>query len=683
MVGAGGQQPVYGDVAVRLKNLRVTEIKTLLSECMLPLTGTKAVLLERLNKFCEHLTACEKEGIFRLLHVEDSNVNEKNPVTLPHHLGPLTLVSGGEGSLDGRIPLSYEAVRRYPVGDNLVVTFHYLRCYPAQSHASELDANVVSQVSIDTAKGVRTFQSPDPSAAFYTALKRFLEDYEGISVKERDSMLRQAYQISSRGLGRRLAGLDTDTNCGKRVLRAADRQHNAGCFRGTAADVACLNRFAHLSKYNALVVLPPDHKGPYRAPQQPRAISLKPWEAPASVAPLTQPSGDILKPVLEEYFPLWECREDSILIKPMPIEGGSGRFTIERRPKPDDKDKYFFLFLKRKVDGSLELDGFPHKLKVHLNDSVLSIPAKFERVDISKQVKHDVNTLRTEVTVAVDTPTNYFSVLKLYPKPVDDLIEKLKMECKLDKKNAIESLQKFLGDDDDELAADRATVQVSCPISRMRIVTPARGSACTHMQCFDLRWFLTVFENSKHQRRCTVCAKPIPSVKDLVVDGLLVDILREIEQDEGILSIHLQRGGSWSVAERDDEDEAPQATGRVKNEGESAVEDVDDGDEEEGNKGPEKREREENVDTEEGEGAAKRQKSSSSREPEPEVIVISDDEDEPDNDAPGSPITSEVGERDGGSFFDIGSGLGIEDGMSEYFGDGPFAGDFGGGFNFL
>uniref|UniRef100_A0A7S3DJ70 SAP domain-containing protein n=1 Tax=Palpitomonas bilix TaxID=652834 RepID=A0A7S3DJ70_9EUKA len=331
----------------KVRKLRVPELKTLLKECMIPSDGRKEVLEERLLQFCTHLTDREKEGIFRLLHIEDTNINEYNPVTLPHHLGPVTLVSGGDKEEpDGHIPLGYESVRRFYIEakDNSknvsktiskVFTLHYLRTHPAQSHARELQVSFVSQVSIDTPRGVRTFQSPDPNAAFYTAVKRILDESEDLSQPEKDLLLRKAYTISSRGLGRTLMGINMETRVGKRVKRATDRQHQRGCYRGTAADVACLNRFAHLSKYNSLPCIPVGHKGP----PPPHQAALKPWEAPAHVAALVPSTEEALSPVLEVFFPMWELKENGILLSSQPIEGGRGQFSVDGKPKAGDKDK--------------------------------------------------------------------------------------------------------------------------------------------------------------------------------------------------------------------------------------------------------------------------------------------------------------------------------------------------------
>eukprot|EP00297_Palpitomonas_bilix_P009440 CAMPEP_0113905542 /NCGR_PEP_ID=MMETSP0780_2-20120614/24095_1 /TAXON_ID=652834 /ORGANISM="Palpitomonas bilix" /LENGTH=344 /DNA_ID=CAMNT_0000899733 /DNA_START=565 /DNA_END=1597 /DNA_ORIENTATION=- /assembly_acc=CAM_ASM_000599 len=331
----------------KVKKLRVQELKTLLKECMIPSDGRKEVLEERLLQFCTFLTSREKDGIFRLLHVEGTNINEKYPVTLPHHLGPQPwFLVETKKEPDGRIPLGYESVRRFYIeakdnskddsqGVFKVFTLHYLKCRPAQSNTSEVEAPFVSQVSIDTPKGIRTFQSPDPSAAFYTAVKRILEDSEDLSQREKDLLLRKAYTISSRGLGRKLMGIDIETRVGERVKRATDRQHQRGCYRGTAIDVACLNRFAHLSKYNSLPCIPLGHK----APPPSRQTALKPWEAPAHVAPLAPLTEENLAPVLEVFFPMWELKKDGILLSAQPIEGGRGRFSVDGKPKAGDKDK--------------------------------------------------------------------------------------------------------------------------------------------------------------------------------------------------------------------------------------------------------------------------------------------------------------------------------------------------------
>mmetsp|Transcript_47482 Transcript_47482/g.122954 ORF Transcript_47482/g.122954 Transcript_47482/m.122954 type:complete len:121 (-) Transcript_47482:254-616(-) len=90
----------------RVHKLRVPELKLLLQECLLPVDGTKLVLTERLLHFCVYLTEREKNGIFRLLHTNDANNNERKPVTLPYHLGPVTLISGGDDvAPEGHIPV--------------------------------------------------------------------------------------------------------------------------------------------------------------------------------------------------------------------------------------------------------------------------------------------------------------------------------------------------------------------------------------------------------------------------------------------------------------------------------------------------------------------------------------------------------------------------------------------------
>uniref|UniRef100_A0A7S3G927 SP-RING-type domain-containing protein n=1 Tax=Palpitomonas bilix TaxID=652834 RepID=A0A7S3G927_9EUKA len=209
----------------------------------------------------------------------------------------------------------------------------------------------------------------------------------------------------------------------------------------------------------------------------------------------------------------------------------------------------------------------------------------------------------------------------------------------------------------------------------MRMETPVRGSQCTHMQCFDARWFMTVFEGSRSQRKCTVCQKPIPTLKDLVVDDLQVKILQTLKNDPGALSVHLVKDGTWSVADREK---------GTEDLGEDSNTLVDESTEGNGRLSPSplKRRHAEEGERGEEEGPSPKKKPKSESVPSPpEVEVIdvdaADDDGEEVEEALrddfGHPIDGEVGRHDGGSFFNIGSGdLSLE----EEFRDVPGTGEF-------
>mmetsp|Transcript_47292 Transcript_47292/g.122273 ORF Transcript_47292/g.122273 Transcript_47292/m.122273 type:complete len:275 (+) Transcript_47292:1196-2020(+) len=236
---------------------------------------------------------------------------------------------------------------------------------------------------------------------------------------------------------------------------------------------------------------------------------------------------------------------------------------------------------------------------------------------------------------------------------------------KLDKPQALRQLQTFIGEQDAEVEAHKVTVELNCPISRSRMEIPVRGADCKHMQCFDARWFVTVFEGSRSQRKCTVCQTPIPTLRDLVIDGLQVQMLRDVQADESALSVHLARDGSWVVADRERGIEGSEQMGDAL--GEIA------GEVGPGTPLPKRRREGEREGKEEGDERTKKSKSGRPRSPEVEIIDVDaeervGEEEEEEEEAVmrddyGHPLTEEVEECDGGSFFDLGGGaIGLADG---------------------
>lgn len=69
-------------------------------------------------------------------------------------------------------------------------------------------------------------------------------------------------------------------------------------------------------------------------------------------------------------------------------------------------------------------------------------------------------------------------------------------------------------------------ISLKCPISGMRILTPARGQNCRHFQCFDLKTFLQV-NCERTLWSCPICTMSIP-FHMIEVDQHQLNILREI-----------------------------------------------------------------------------------------------------------------------------------------------------------
>ena len=79
-------------------------------------------------------------------------------------------------------------------------------------------------------------------------------------------------------------------------------------------------------------------------------------------------------------------------------------------------------------------------------------------------------------------------------------------------------------------------VTLSCPLTLTRIGTPARSTRCQHVQCFDLRTYLTMECKSDAVRdveggvrcwHCPICSTRI-SATDLIVSPFFKKLLAEV-----------------------------------------------------------------------------------------------------------------------------------------------------------
>jgi E3 SUMO-protein ligase PIAS1 len=70
--------------------------------------------------------------------------------------------------------------------------------------------------------------------------------------------------------------------------------------------------------------------------------------------------------------------------------------------------------------------------------------------------------------------------------------------------------------DDDDIVVDSQTLSLRCPLSFMRIATPARSQTCMHAQCFDASsWYMTMEQTTTYL--CPVCDKTLVP-EELIMD---------------------------------------------------------------------------------------------------------------------------------------------------------------------
>ena len=78
------------------------------------------------------------------------------------------------------------------------------------------------------------------------------------------------------------------------------------------------------------------------------------------------------------------------------------------------------------------------------------------------------------------------------------------------------------------MSCEVVKIPLMCNLSGNRISYPARGSFCTHFQCFDLHNFLKFISMSNYPKWiCIFCKKPCYKFK---VDILLTTLIQEYQR---------------------------------------------------------------------------------------------------------------------------------------------------------
>ena len=62
---------------------------------------------------------------------------------------------------------------------------------------------------------------------------------------------------------------------------------------------------------------------------------------------------------------------------------------------------------------------------------------------------------------------------------------------------------------EDDIIMGDSIVNFNCPLTLSRIIYPAKGLKCTHVQVFDCLAFLNFMESSKRSWKCIVCNNKI------------------------------------------------------------------------------------------------------------------------------------------------------------------------------
>jgi E3 SUMO-protein ligase PIAS1 len=124
-------------------------------------------------------------------------------------------------------------------------------------------------------------------------------------------------------------------------------------------------------------------------------------------------------------------------------------------------------------------------------------------------------------------------------------------------------------EDPDEIVATSTVLSLKDPVGYTRITTPCRGTGCSHIQCFDVKYYLELQEQAPTWI-CPICQKHAPW-ESLALDQYVNDILNLTSK--GVEAVIVEPNGSWHL-----QNQADAANGRPKNPTPSDDDDDDDDD---------------------------------------------------------------------------------------------------------
>jgi hypothetical protein len=143
-------------------------------------------------------------------------------------------------------------------------------------------------------------------------------------------------------------------------------------------------------------------------------------------------------------------------------------------------------------------------------------------------------------------------------------------------------LRGTVDDDSISMVEKNISIDLADPFSSAIFKVPARGAACTHLECFDLETWLNTrpakspsrCDNSCNPTSCRLHTPPEPSHPDkwkcpicfkdarpysLRIDGFLLEVRKKLETDGKLQtkSMLVAEDGSWeAVIEEDDDDDS-------------------------------------------------------------------------------------------------------------------------------
>ncbi|GJE87674.1 E3 SUMO-protein ligase [Phanerochaete sordida] len=308
---------------------------------------------------------------------------------------------------------------------------------------------------------------------------------------------------------------------------------------------------------------------PYAAPRRPAAPATTPAASSSSAAPTIQFKHSPFFRIDRIVSSIVECPESSSQMDRRQ-QSVSFYLTQEVIQKLESKSPKYQLRLYctsstyhsptpsfRPNAGPCPIE-FPPTCEVRVNNTILNAnlkgmkkkPGTAPPPDLGKLLKlnsgapNRVEIIYVNSQTPVPAKKYYLCAALVEVTTVDQLIDRLR-KGKYRSSNEIVAKMAQQASEDDDIVAGSQKMSLKCPLSYMRIATPARSAHCVHSQCFDAYSWYSMMEQTTTWL-CPVCEKVL-NTEDLIVDGYFDDILKETHED--VEDVIVEADGQWHTAD--------------------------------------------------------------------------------------------------------------------------------------
>lgn len=210
--------------------------------------------------------------------------------------------------------------------------------------------------------------------------------------------------------------------------------------------------------------------------------------------------------------------------------------------------------------------AWPRRCTLLLNDTAVEIPelqnGKYSALDFTSLVRRGVNTVRIKVESPHKKPSPVYAIAVEVIKVIDHVTALQMPVVKSFEESLATILQGFIkpdpetkgADDELEIVDTGISIDLVDPFTAKIFLTPVRGTACSHRECFDLDSWLQSRVPVKNgptnadEWKCPICkrdARP-PS---LIIDGFLKEMRLALSDADlnNVRAILVRPDGTWKL----------------------------------------------------------------------------------------------------------------------------------------